>query len=133
MVVAGITTAWIAWRSDDGVVAQDYYKRGLLVNKTIAALPPAAAPIVADVTLDASGALRVMARTPDAEDETLAATLTHPASGTRQEIVLQRAADGSFGARVNSPLAGRWVVTFAPRHGMWPTTLVQRGGSGSSP
>ena len=129
VVVAGFATAWIAYRSDDGVVAEDYYKRGLLVNKAIAALPPVAPPVMATVTLDAAGSLRVMPRTADDEDEALTATLTHPASGTREQVMLARAADGSFAARVASPLPGRWIVTFAPRHGTWPTTLVERSGA----
>jgi hypothetical protein len=35
VVVAGLATAWIAVRSDDGLVAEDYYKRGLLINKEL--------------------------------------------------------------------------------------------------
>lgn len=128
VVVAGIATTWIAYRSDDGLVAEDYYKRGLLVNKAIAALPPAAPPVLVTVTLDAAGSLRVTPRTADDEDESLAATLTHPASGTREQVTLARVADGAFAARVSSPLPGRWIVTFAPRHGLWPTTLVERSG-----
>lgn len=59
VVVAGLTTVWIAVRSPDPVVAQDYYRRGMEINQTLArdkalmpalqgrnhaATPPAAAP-----------------------------------------------------------------------------------------
>src|SRR5512140_1636724 len=35
VVVAGFVTAWLAVRSDDGLVMDDYYKEGLAINKTI--------------------------------------------------------------------------------------------------
>jgi hypothetical protein len=38
VVVASLVSAWIAIRSDDGLVAEDYYKRGLLINKKLESL-----------------------------------------------------------------------------------------------
>lgn len=35
VILAGITTVVIAVRTPDPVVAQDYYKRGLEINKTL--------------------------------------------------------------------------------------------------
>ena len=35
VVVAGFYTAYLAVRTDDGVVADDYYKRGLEVNQEL--------------------------------------------------------------------------------------------------
>ena len=32
VVLASFTTLWLAAASDDGVIADDYYKRGLLIN-----------------------------------------------------------------------------------------------------
>ncbi|MCJ0762898.1 FixH family protein [Variovorax terrae] len=43
VVVAGLATAWIAMRHPDPVVAPDYYRRGLEINKTLAA-PKGALP-----------------------------------------------------------------------------------------
>lgn len=37
VVVAGLVTAFIAFRSADPVVATDYYRRGIEINKTLAA------------------------------------------------------------------------------------------------
>ena len=36
VVVAGIITAWIAVRSQDPVVDENYYQKGLNINKTLA-------------------------------------------------------------------------------------------------
>jgi len=35
VVVASLFTAWLAWSTDDGVVADDYYKRGLVINREL--------------------------------------------------------------------------------------------------
>ncbi|NPC56984.1 FixH family protein [Caenimonas soli] len=37
VVVAGIATVWIAVGTPDPVVAEDYYRRGMEINKTLAA------------------------------------------------------------------------------------------------
>lgn len=37
VVVAGLVTAWIALSSPDPVVDADYYRRGIEINKTLAA------------------------------------------------------------------------------------------------
>lgn len=36
VVVAGLVTAYIAMRAPDPVLAEDYYRRGLEMNKTLA-------------------------------------------------------------------------------------------------
>ncbi len=36
VVVAGFATAWIAISNPDPVVAEDYYRRGVEINKTLA-------------------------------------------------------------------------------------------------
>ena len=44
VVVAALFTAWLAMRNPDPVLAEDYYRRGIEINKTLAknkALAPA--------------------------------------------------------------------------------------------
>ena len=36
VVIAGIYTAWLAVQSNDGLVTDDYYRKGLAANQTIA-------------------------------------------------------------------------------------------------
>ncbi len=36
VVIAALVTAWIAVRSPDPVLAEDYYRRGVEMNKTLA-------------------------------------------------------------------------------------------------
>lgn len=44
VVVAGFVTAWIAVKSPDPVVEADYYRRGIEINKTLAARDKANLP-----------------------------------------------------------------------------------------
>nr|WP_315236693.1 FixH family protein [uncultured Albidiferax sp.] len=37
VVVAAVVTAWIAFSQQDPVLAQDYYRQGVNINKTLAA------------------------------------------------------------------------------------------------
>ena len=46
VVVAGIATVWIAVRTPDPVVAEDYYRRGMQINKTLADQRKALLPAV---------------------------------------------------------------------------------------
>ena len=36
VIVAGAATMWLAYASQDGLVADDYYKRGLAINRVLA-------------------------------------------------------------------------------------------------
>ena len=44
VVVAGFATLWLAVRTPDPVVAADYYRRGIEINRTLAAREKAALP-----------------------------------------------------------------------------------------
>src|SRR5581483_9374695 len=59
VVVASLATAWIAFRHDDALVAADYYKLGLLINRRLAASPPPAREPAATVAIAADGVVRV--------------------------------------------------------------------------
>jgi len=46
VVVAGFATLWLALRTPDPVLAEDYYQRGLDINKTLRAQQQAMTPAV---------------------------------------------------------------------------------------
>ena len=63
VVVAGIVTAVIAIETDDGLVADDYYKRGLAINQTLErAARTAALGLTATVDIAADGVVVVVLR-----------------------------------------------------------------------
>src|SRR5690349_15944227 len=126
VVVASLATAWIAYRSDDGVVAQDYYKRGLLVNRLLPkdALPPP--HLAATIAFGDGGVIVVHPEAGQASGDLLHVTLAHPASATRESITLVRDARGDYVGALRSDRLGRWIVAFDSPAWPLPTTLVER-------
>jgi hypothetical protein len=110
VVVASLVTAWVAWKSEDGLVADDYYKRGLAINRTLSREARAAALHLAATLQYADGRLRVVV----AGERDAAPVTLHFAHPTRaaldRTIPLARASDGAYVGQWPSLAAGRWDV-----------------------
>jgi hypothetical protein len=116
VVVAGLATAWIAVTTDDGLISQDYYKRGLLINKDLErARQGDALRIGAILRVAPGGELGVELTGPAGAvpaPATLRLLLSHPTrAGADVALTLPRGADGAYRGRVAIPAAGRWIVT----------------------
>lgn len=109
VVIAGIATAVIAFSGADGLVADDYYKQGLGINREIARDQAARdlrieghvalLPGLARVTLKAE------ARLPDR----VTLRLVHPTRASLDRTVHPaRVGDGLWEAPLDSLPAGRW-------------------------
>jgi hypothetical protein len=126
-IVASLASAWLALKSDDGVVAQDYYKQGLRINQRLkhAAANPER-ELGATITVGAGGAVRVHVEGgTGAAPQSLRLTLARPAASARDEIViLKPGADGDYVGVLGAQKPGRWIVTL--ESGAWrlPTTTV---------
>jgi hypothetical protein len=113
VVVAGFFTLWLAIRSDDGLVADDYYKRGLAINQTLSR-----AQLAAQLNLGARimfGAdlrtVRVELAGDSASPEVLRLRLVHPTrSVADQSIILHTVTQGVYAGDLVAPVAGRRVV-----------------------
>lgn len=124
VVIASLSSAWIAVRSDDGVVAQDYYKQGLLINERLkhAAADPQRR-LGATITFAAGGEVRAQVEGLDIAPQRLRLTLAHPHAGTRPEVItLARAADGDYRGALTETIPGRWVLTLEVDGWQLPTT-----------
>jgi hypothetical protein len=114
VVIAGFATLMLAIRSDDGVVADDYYKRGLGINRTIERAERAAeSGIVAlvDVAADGTVTVRIDGQGPLAKPPSVRLTLARPAhAGEDRAVTLQRGADGRYAGRLAPPAPGRWQL-----------------------
>jgi hypothetical protein len=115
VVVAGIVTIWLAVMSDDGLVADDYYKQGLAINQVIGRAERATAlSLQAAVAIAADGGVRVAVTgggTADATPESITLLLAHPTrGGSDVRAELRRAADGGYEGRLAPPAPGRWRV-----------------------
>jgi hypothetical protein len=115
VVVAALATAWLAWSTDDGVVADDYYKRGLVINRQLERSSRGKAlGLGATLSVAADGAVR-MELAGLADSEMPPAVRVRLANATRagldREATLARVAGGAYAGRVETPPRGRWLVT----------------------
>ena len=122
VVIAGIYTAWLAVKSNDGLVTDDYYRKGLAVNQTIARSEQAAKMgLVAGVRVS-SDSLSVRLRAEDSKfmmPPTLVVTITHPTrAGLDQSRLLAR--DGNvYSGEFRLPAAGHWLVMLEDESKTW--------------
>jgi hypothetical protein len=116
VVVAGLFTMWLAVTTDDGLVADDYYKRGLGINRMLERTARAAAlRLTASADVDERGAVRVTLATPTRDLAAMPATvrllLTHPTrAGFDRRADVVRGPDGIYAGRIEPVAAGRWLV-----------------------
>jgi hypothetical protein len=90
VVIACMATTVIAVRSDDGMVAENYYKRGLLVNQQLPKGGVVTAQVAATVALAAGGELKVHPETGNPQGDFLRVNLSHPQSGAGEALALRR-------------------------------------------
>src|SRR5262245_66164388 len=118
VLVAGAITTWIAFASADGLVAEDYYKQGLAINKTLAREEEARRQgISAEVRLE-KNAIRVQLR--GARPEAIFVHLAHATrAGYDQRVRLTPAAGGLYEAVLPPLAAGRWHIAIEDPRGAW--------------
>ena len=120
VIVAGSYTLWLAVSTADGLVADDYYKQGLAINRRLAR-DEMAVRLGLTAALRADGAavtVRLTSRpgTGFRWPATLNLTLAHPTrAGLDQSLVLARGADGEYRGGLAAPAAGRWNVAIEQR------------------
>ncbi len=111
VVIAGLSTVYIANRHADDLVVDDYYKEGLAINRQIEKKQRASelqlsASIQFDinsVTAQVSGSI---------EDATLLLSLSHPLEADRDFTVsLSRVAPGLYRGALTRSVAPRWHWT----------------------
>lgn len=112
-VIGGITLLTLAIRSDDGLVVDDYYRRGKLINRELARDALAAHHrLRADLRLAANDRLllSVEGRPPHGWPATLELKVLHATrAGHDQHIILVRSAQGYRGSLSSLP-PGRWYL-----------------------
>lgn len=125
VVVAGAVTTALAIRSNDGLVADDYYKQGLAINKVIARDQRAASlGLAAEVIFNEERrGVRVILAPGATPTATLRMTLVHGArAGEDQSIVLGAVAPGVYEGALREPAPGRWQLRLEDGEGTWRIT-----------
>ena len=120
VVVAGAITAWLAVSTADGLVADDYYRRGLAINQELRRDEVAAERGIL-VDLDASaGVLRARLAMRGEAPPALFARLVHPTrAGEDQRLRLALVAPGVYEAAFAAPPGARWRVVLEDPRGEW--------------
>lgn len=121
-IVAGFITLWLAIKSFDGLVADDYYKQGLAINQTLARATAAQAlGLTAQVKFTAEEMSVLLNAKPATElPPRLLVTLAHPTKGgLDQQLVLTRDGD-VYRGRIQSALASaHWKVLLEDEPRNW--------------
>ena len=118
VLVAGAATVWIAFASADGLVAEDYYKQGLAINRVLAREEAARRlGLSSEIRLD-GGTLTVTLQ--GAEPEALFVHLVHATrSGYDVRLRLAPTAAGAYTATLPPMPPGRWRIAIEDPRGSW--------------
>lgn len=120
-VVAGFITLWLAIESADGMVADDYYKQGLAINRTLAreqtaeqlGLTAIAHIKAGQVDVNLSGKLA-------AQPPRLTLRITHPTrAGLDQTVTLARDKRGHYLGHVQFLAQGHWKMLLEDEGKTW--------------
>jgi len=122
VVIAGIITAWLAISTSDGLVTDDYYKKGLAAGQTIAQSDRAKSLGISAAVRVSSEILSVRLKATDAGyalPATLLVTVSHPTrAGLDQSKVLKPGADG-YSGQFRLPASGHWLVLIEDDSKSW--------------
>lgn len=112
VIVAGVITTVIAFRGADGLVAEDYYKQGLAINRVLARERRAAALAVTArlPVLSAGEPVRLSVTAAAPLPAVLSLRLVHPSrAGQDQTLLLRQTGEGHY--QGGQPLPpGRWLL-----------------------
>ena len=127
VVVAGTLTAYIAFKSNDGLVDDDYYRKGLAVNQVTEREQAALRlGVRGEVMLgDKGDQIRVVLQVPAGVvlPEILGLQLSHPTrAGVDRSLTLKHSGGGMYVARLSGGLSGRWLATLEDAGQTWRLT-----------
>ncbi|MDP1634894.1 MAG: FixH family protein [Gallionellaceae bacterium] len=124
VVVAGIITAWIAIATNDGLVADDYYKQGLAVNQKLARNDAAATmQLEARLRLAAGRIeLRLISRADTALPARVKVMLAHPTRDGEDQNVMLTGEKGIYAGQMQALGPGRWYVAIEDEAATWRLT-----------
>lgn len=121
VVIAGFYTAYLAVKSNDGLVADDYYKQGLAINQEMHRDQKAGELGIRAQVMRAGLQMRVMlAGEQLALPTKLTLRLSHPTrAGMDQVIDLVPEGQGMFSGKLSTEISGRWHVVLEDPSGQW--------------
>ncbi|MEN8109160.1 MAG: FixH family protein, partial [Pseudomonadota bacterium] len=113
-VIGGMITIYLAVTTSDGLVVDDYYKRGKAINRDLARDAAAAGYQLRasfDLDLRNNHMQLQLEGTTAVLPKRLTFSLLHPTQpGHDQVIVLQHAGDGFYSGRIDEVARGNWYL-----------------------
>lgn len=123
VVIAGLATAWLAVKSDDGLVTADYYKKGLNMNQTLLSSEQARKHGLSAGIRTRSDGLSVRLQAQDKSfvpPPRIIVTISHPTrAGLDQSFILQQVGDVYRNDVLHLPVAGHWLVLLEDDKKAW--------------
>jgi uncharacterized protein len=132
VVLASLVTLWLAISSDDGVIADDYYKRGLLINREIDRTARAEAMHLGAVLRVAPDGAALLALDGFADASAAPAAvrvhIAHPTrAGLDRHVTLTRGPAGVYVGVISPRPMGRWHVAIETDQWKLPDAAVVDG------
>jgi hypothetical protein len=124
-VVASLATAVIAASGSDGLLADDYYKLGLTINRRLPAATASTREPAADIAIGADGDVRVRLAQPARAPARVRLALRHPGEREGRSVEL-RAAGNEWVGRIADVSPGLRIVALESDAWRFPVTVVER-------
>ena len=122
VVVAAFITLGLAIKSDDGLVAEDYYKQGMTVNQRLHRDHFAGdLGLHADVMRSGLGIRLLLAADRAANlPDAIVLKLAHPTqAGQDQLLKMASEGQGFYSGKLSTDISGRWLVSIEDPQGQW--------------
>src|SRR5512136_1342468 len=131
-IVGGIATLAIAIATEDGLVADDYYKQGLAVNQVLRREARARELHLAASASLAGAEVRVTLRGASEIFPGLRLRLVHPTRSGRDQVVALRAAEGVYQGRMASANGEPRLLVLEDAGSTWRLTGAWNGRDGAA-
>ena len=119
-VIAGIATLIIAIKNEDALVAEDYYKQGLAINRVLERESRAAALGLSAQAMISEGQIRIgLAGVADPPGKIVVRFIHPTRAGEDQSLVLDTIATGWYEGALPAMAAGRWRVQAEDDQAIW--------------
>ncbi|MGD2139617.1 MAG: FixH family protein [Burkholderiales bacterium] len=122
-VIAGIATLIIAIQHEDGLVAEDYYKQGLAINRVLARESRASELGLTANLMFAADQVRIRLQGSGQFPDRLRARFVHPTrAGEDREITMDATAPGWYEGTLPPLAEGHWRVQIEDAQSTWRMT-----------
>lgn len=128
-IVLGVVMFALAGRTNDGLVADDYYKQGLGINRVLGREARARElGLRASLSFNAErSVVRLVLQGSSAPPATVMLRLAHPTrAGEDQTVMLTNLGGGMYEGSLAPPVRGRWHVMLEDASGQWRLAGVWR-------